>query len=113
MRGLLAAFMLACALPAYPQDGALGRLFFTPQQRATLDRQRRQSPNESQVASDKLNGEVRRSSGKNTRWINGAAHYVNDAPLGVSANAKAQPSGESQKQPDGVRVIVSPGRTKQ
>ncbi len=78
MKRLLTAFLLALAAwPAWPQNEALGRLFFTPQQRAALDRERllgfSQRPSTLDGdASYTFNGEVRRSSGNNTRWINGA-----------------------------------------
>ena len=74
------------------EDDVLGRLFFTPQQRALLDRQRQlnasASPgamlNESRLT---FNGEVRRSSGQNTHWINGEptpsiAATTPDVPVG-------------------------------
>jgi hypothetical protein len=71
--------LLAClALPAAAQDDTLGRLFFTPQQRAAFDRERllgggqRNATLEGE-ASYVFNGEVRRSSGRNTRWLNGEA----------------------------------------
>lgn len=69
---------LLTAHPAYPEEESvsLGRLFFTPQQRAALDRERLLGINQRSSgldgdASYTFNGEVRRSSGKNTRWING------------------------------------------
>ena len=73
---LLAA--LLAALPAAAQDPSLGRLFFTPQQRAQFDRERalgigqRSSTLEGE-ASFTFDGEVRRSSGRDTRWYNGEA----------------------------------------
>jgi hypothetical protein len=74
--------LLAClALPATAQDETLGRVFFTPQQRAALDRERllgggqRNTTLEGE-ASYVFNGEVRRSSGRNTRWFNGEAQDV-------------------------------------
>jgi len=62
----------------------LGRLFFTPEQRATLDNARKQnirseigSENEQQAApvpqNISVNGVVRRSDGKSTVWINNRA----------------------------------------
>ena len=68
--------LLSATLPVWPQDESVGRLFFTPQQRAALDRERQLGLNQrpSTVDADAsytFDGEVRRSSGKNTRWING------------------------------------------
>ena len=78
MNRLLISLLIALAtLPAEAQNEPLGRLFFTPQQRAALDRERLLGLNQRPStldgdASYTLNGEVKRSSGKNTRWINGA-----------------------------------------
>lgn len=71
--------------PSWAQQETLGRLFFTPEQRAALDRQRLLNPGESSDSMDSessqtLNGEVRRSSGRNTRWINGDPSWNNDTP---------------------------------
>ncbi|MGB8242273.1 MAG: hypothetical protein WCE66_14715 [Azonexus sp.] len=76
MRRLLPALLLLlAALPAWPQGEPLGRLFTTPQQRSALDRERllgqSQRSSLDNEASYTFNGEVRRSSGNNTRWING------------------------------------------
>ena len=77
MKRLLISFLISlAALPVWAQSDNLGRLFFTPQQRAALDRERllgfSQRPSSLDGdASYTFNGEVRRSSGKNTRWING------------------------------------------
>lgn len=58
------------------EGDVLGRLFFTPQQRAFLDRQRQLNASiapSAMLSESRLtfNGEVRRSSGQNTHWING------------------------------------------
>jgi len=68
---LLGALPCACA-----QD--LGRIFFTPQQRQDLDRRRDLNVTESEVVVESLvtvNGNVVRSSGKTTTWINGVPQY--------------------------------------
>jgi hypothetical protein len=75
---LFTCLLLVAATAAGAQSEPLGRLFMTPQQRSALDRERllglnqRQSELDSE-ASYTYNGEVRRSSGRNTRWINGEA----------------------------------------
>ena len=54
-------------------DAALGRLFFTPQQRQELDRRRELNIQESTVTVESnytVNGHVARSSGKSTTWVN-------------------------------------------
>jgi len=74
-RLIVAALLLAAATgPAGAQE-ALGRLFFTEQQRQDLDRRRQANIQEATVVVDSLvtvNGQVSRSSGKSTTWINGA-----------------------------------------
>jgi len=84
-RLLLPMLLILLQSPAGAQQEGLGRLFFTPEQRAAMDRQRLLSPGLSSdstdgKASQTLNGEVRRSSGRNTRWINGEPSLDNNIP---------------------------------
>jgi len=71
---LVAALAAGLApLPAAAYE-SLGRLFFTPQQRQDLDRRRQANIQESSVTAESLvtvNGQVSRSSGKTTTWLNG------------------------------------------
>ena len=53
----------------------LGRLFFTPQERAALDRQRQNHNFQANERSQTVNGEVRRSDGSHIRWVNGEANW--------------------------------------
>jgi len=81
---LLSMLMLAQNL-AWAEQEALGRLFFTPQQRAELDRQRLHNPRAiaggmDQQAAQTINGEIRRSSGRSTRWINGEVQWNEATP---------------------------------
>jgi len=76
--------------PAHAADGTeLGRLFFTPERRAVLERQRALNIQEAQTlqgASMSLDGVVNRSSGKATVWINRHAQTEGEsARTGVSA----------------------------
>lgn len=82
--GLLAALALSPAIAQQPaarsasaqDNGELGRLFFTPQQRQDLDRRRQLNIQEVAVTNVDLvtvNGQIARSSGKSTTWINGVA----------------------------------------
>jgi len=68
------AFLLALAAgPAAAQE-KLGRLFLAPEQREDLDRRRQANIQEAAVVADSfvtVNGQVSRSSGKSTTWING------------------------------------------
>ena len=56
------------------ETSEFGRLFFTPQQRQELDRRRQLNIQEVAVTNVDLvtvNGQIARSSGKSTTWING------------------------------------------
>lgn len=85
-RGAASGLALGCALlgtTGVASAEELGRLFFTPQQRQDLDRQRdtplAPAPASASVASVEsrvtVNGHVARSSGKTTTWINGVPQY--------------------------------------
>lgn len=101
---------------AIAQDAALGRLFMTPAQRATLDRQRLHNPNQRQgqpemEGSQTFNGEVWRSDGRNTRWINGETNWEKSPakpriPVGDTLHPE---SGEHQSLIGNGRIIVKPG----
>ena len=84
--GLCALLLFACA-PHPAWSAELGRLFFTPSQRSTLDNARRQNIRV-EIANDgeaqpapaapvpqnvSVNGMIRRSDGKNTIWLNNRA----------------------------------------
>lgn len=100
---------------AWAEPETLGRLFFTPQQRAELDRQRLVNPAFSsgipdQQGSQTINGEVRRSSGRNTRWINGEAQWTETTPAPrVPVGDTFHPeTGEHQSVLGSGRIIVNP-----
>jgi hypothetical protein len=107
MKAWILATLISCSFPAWPQSEPLGRLFFTPQQRALLDRQRIQgmTSNFDQQASYTLNGEVRRSSGKNTRWINGEAQ-TGPTPRGVIGDTYHPATGERDSLLGGGKIHV-------
>lgn len=92
MSALLALGILAGSGSAFAED-ELGRLFFTPEKRDLLNRQRTLNTLESQdVAEDPqivVNGQVRRSSGKRTTWINGQAQNETETRTGVVAYPSA------------------------
>lgn len=72
---VLAAALLA---PAAARADELGRLFFTPQQRQELERRRNTNEKESATVvepSVTVNGQVTRSSGHSTTWVNGVPQY--------------------------------------
>ena len=98
-RLFLGALLLAlAAAPAAAQE-TLGRLFFTEQQRQDLDRRRQANIQETAVVIDSsvtVNGQVSRSSGKTTTWINGVpqanAKRPNDPAKATLPGAEGEPS---------------------
>jgi len=69
-----ATFLLGVATGQVAAQENLGRLFFTEQQRQDLDRRRQANIREAAViveSSVTVNGQVSRSSGRSTTWING------------------------------------------
>lgn len=90
---LLPRVGIAQQAPATPETRMgpepLGRLFFTPERRAVLERQRLTNVREAEAmdgVSMSLDGVVVRSSGKSTVWINGRAQNETDhASSGITA----------------------------
>lgn len=85
MRRAIPALLLSLvALPGQADPAPLGRLFFDAEQRARLDLQRQHNPgflpNADDEASITINGEVRSSNGRRTRWINGEVNWEGGAP---------------------------------
>ena len=74
--------LAAAATPASAAEN-LGRLFLTPQQRDDLDRRRQANIQEAAVVVQSLvtvNGQVSRSSGKTTVWVNGVPEASTKKP---------------------------------
>jgi hypothetical protein len=107
---LLAAALLAGLLGAGNAAAQeLGRLFFTPEQRAALDARRKARVPDKPAATPqaespvtRINGAVQRSGGKSTVWVNGEA--VPEGQAGASANPRvaspgrvAVPSGDGSR----------------
>lgn len=69
----LMAVLLPLVTPAAAESLQLGRLFTTPEHRAALDQQRATSlqARSSEESSIHVSGLVKRSSGRNTVWLNG------------------------------------------
>jgi hypothetical protein len=92
----------------------LGRLFFSPDERAMLDRMRQKSGGSTLSAADRvtLNGLVRRSSGKTTAWINQLPQHENETSQGVVVQ-----QGQTSKPsavlllPSGKKVNLKAGQT--
>ena len=84
---LIPIILLSCGMSAHATEAdwqtGLGRLFVTPQKRALLDELRHSNARldpAQQLDSVRLDGIVRRSSGKQTIWINGQS-YNDHAPV--------------------------------
>jgi hypothetical protein len=96
---------LAVITPACAADvPELGRLFFTPERRVTLERQREFNVQEAQTlqgSSMSLDGVVYRSSGKSTVWINQKAQTENESSR-TGVNASVAPGAPGS-------AILSPG----
>ncbi|TRZ96881.1 MAG: hypothetical protein D4R84_06345 [Rhodocyclaceae bacterium] len=97
MPGLVTVAMLAAAGAADAAE--LGRLFFTPERRAIMERQRMFNIQEAQTlqgTSMSLDGVVHRSSGKATVWINRQAQNESEAArTGVSATVSPKTPGSA------------------
>jgi hypothetical protein len=77
-RSAIAAAGIVLAGVASAQTQELGRLFFTPEQRAALDARRKARVPDKPAATPvtespvtRVNGAVQRSGGKSTVWVNG------------------------------------------
>lgn len=118
MRRLALPLLLALSNTASAEPPPLGRLFYDAQQRAYLDQQRQRNPWFGQQSTDTteaglmLNGEVRSSSGRRTRWFNGAADWDNSipAPRVPVGNTYYPESGQSDSPLGSGRIVVKPPR---
>jgi hypothetical protein len=98
------AFLIAALLGAAGAGAQeLGRLFFTPEQRAALDARRKARTPDKPAAVPRaespvtrINGAVRRSGGKSTVWVNGEA-----IPEGQPDSAQVTPGAGSVTLPAG------------
>lgn len=112
---IAAILLVALTGNALAQPAPLGRLFFTPEQRAALERQRQRSQYPA-LADDgtplTLNGQVVRSSGHNTTWINGTPLEERDAralasvPLRPGETASGPGRGERSDLLNGGQIII-------
>lgn len=82
----LLALAMGLSAPLLQAEESLGRLFFTPERRAALDRARQHNIQEQQQVTQTdvvtVNGIVTRSSGKRTAWVNGVP-VTEKAPPGA------------------------------
>jgi hypothetical protein len=94
---LVGALLIGLLEPAAAAEN-LGRLFFTPQQRQDLDRRRQANIQESAVTANSsltVNGQVSRSGGKNTVWINGVPQENSRRPSDPARVTLPAGEGES------------------
>lgn len=116
LRQAFALLLFLTMLPCQAATPPLGRLFLDPQQRAKLDLQRQRNPSFLQDAGDSdasltINGEVRSSNGRRTRWINGSANWDKTAPAPrIPVGDTYLPgSGEHQSVLGSGRITIKPG----
>ena len=116
MRAALALAALLGALlgAAGARAQELGRLFFTPEQRAALDARRKARVPDKPAAAPqaespitRVNGAVRRSGGRSTVWVNdeaipenAAAAAGQPAPSAKGSGRVSLPAGESAQRYD-------------
>lgn len=123
---LVACATLAAALPAAAQQEPMGRLFFTPAQRSSLDvaRSQRARTTLSTEATEEVQaapqaqtitygGMVRRSDGKSTVWINGRPVTEEQSATGptVVGRVRADGSVSVQVPQSGRSVELKPGQS--
>ena len=114
----LALFLSLLILAPAAQSQELGRLFFTPDQRASLDARRKarvpDKPAAAVVASPvtRVDGYVKRSGGPPTVWINGESVPENapEAPR-IDSGRGASGSVSISVGESGSRVRLKPGET--
>jgi hypothetical protein len=112
----LAVAMLICVLlPAPARAQELGRLFFTPEQRANLDLRRNARMPDRPTAplaapTTRVDGYVKRSSGPSTVWINGEPlnEGAAEAPRIDASRDRGTVSVNAE---GGARVRLKPGET--
>ena len=109
-----AIILLALAASATAQSAELGRLFFTQNERAQLERQHVLSPDESGNDSRSLivNGVIQHDGGKRIIWINGEQQPASPADARTPATVPVILPGKSNpvKVKVGQRLMLdSPG----
>jgi hypothetical protein len=122
-RTTIAVLLALGAVTTYAADEPLGRLFFTPEQRAALDAGRRiattkKSPSAAKPAAPRgpreieLNGIVVRSDGSQTVWINNQA-YQDRQPRGMRVEVRDPASAKIQVGRSGPKVDLQVGEAYQ
>ena len=113
-RSALVAAGLAVAVPGSAQAQEMGRLFFTPEQRAALDARRKARVPDKPAAVPvtespvtRVDGAVQRGGGKSTVWVNGEMIPENTQgdgarvlPNGPNPGRVSIPAGEGTRRYD-------------
>ncbi|EXI65892.1 MAG TPA: hypothetical protein PK440_17410 [Candidatus Accumulibacter phosphatis] len=108
--GSLASACLWLLLP-WPAtaEEALDRLFFTPERRQQLDRQRQLNVLDQQAVQSEptltIDGVVTRSSGRRTAWVNGSPQNEGDVGSGVSVGAQRGDPGRVVVRTDSLPAV--------
>jgi hypothetical protein len=102
MKYWICGVLLVCS--AQSQADSLGRLFFTPQQRARLESQRENHSGATGQAASVLmiSGVVQKDQGMRTVWINGVAHSTGSSSGQDPEIVRVEVPGKAQSVP--VRV---------
>ena len=111
MKTLVNLCWLSLMLPVVVNAEELGRLFFTPEQRAQMDYDYAQKPQpDGNVRALELNGIVQKQGGKRTVWINGVPQQagVSDDKTPESVPVTVPGKGKSVRLKVGQRVLLSP-----
>ena len=112
---IAAAMVLLGAGPAAAQE--LGRLFFTPEQRAAMDARRKARLPDTPAAAaaspiTRIDGSIKRSGGKSTVWVDGTAVPEGTQPDGLRLRRGDDPSRVSVTVgEDGRRIELRVGQT--
>lgn len=111
----LCALALIASTPA--SSAELGRLFFTPEQRARLDRDyaRELHPDSDSSRTLSVSGIVQRHGGERTVWINGVPHLAGKSDERSPESAPVTIPGQSKqiKIKVGQKVFINPAASEQ
>lgn len=111
MRTLLNICWFSLILPAAANAEELGRLFYTPEERAQMDyNYAREARTDDNVRAIELNGIVQMHGGKRTAWINGVSQAVgrSDEKTPESVPVPLPGQNRSVKLKVGQRVLLNP-----
>jgi len=101
----LAVILAGLAQTTLAEDPSVGRLFFTPERRQALDRQRLYNIQDTSPTAEEpvvtLNGVVKRSSGRRTAWLNGVVQHDNEDLTGTKVKPGRRNPGRATLEESG------------